>query len=429
VFVIGFIRMAARGLVVGVLVIVCAPARAEAQAPTPPTPPPLQTTPSDVWTRPGLTGDWGGPRKKMEDGGTKLNVSFTQFFSWVPTIQDTTEYQYGNKLDVMVRSDLSKIAWKGLSVDGHLEMRSGKAPQLSGGTLIPTNTALLLPEAEGTTWRLSNVTFTQVLNPHVVLSAGRFNIVDIYNKAYTGGRGIDKFMNLSFTAPPLDIRTIPPVVEGVSFTILRGGEVAATAGLIESTDEGFFANGATVLWSVAVPLKPSRMPGHYSVGGAFSSVVASSLDQSPWAFLPPLNIFKAKEQGAWTVNFTFDQALFEDATTPSKNWGLFGLFGVSDSNPSPFQPFLYFGAGGNVLIVHRTNDTFGIGYFYGGLSNDLIQTVQPFLRLRDEQGAELYYNLALTGWTSVTADLQFVDPFAVGSKTRTFFSVRWKIAF
>jgi len=29
----------------------------------------------------------------------------------------------------------------------------------------------------------------------------------------------------------------------------------------------------------------------------------------------------------------------------------------------------------------------------------------------------------------VTADLQFVDPFAVGSRTRTFFSVRWKLIF
>src|SRR5262245_37035428 len=176
------------------------------------------------------------------------------------------------------------------------------------------------------------------------------------------------------------------------------------------------------------PLK-TKKPGQYSGGGAFMSVVANSLQQNQWVFVPPLKIPKAQEQGAWTLNFTFYQALFEDGTTPSKNWGLFGLFGVSDSNPSPFQPFLLFGAGGNVLIVHRTNDTFGIGYFYGGLSNDLIETVQPFLRLRDEQGAELYYNVALTGWTSVSAHLQYVDPFAVGSKTRTFFSVRWKIAF
>jgi hypothetical protein len=87
-----------------------------------------------------------------------------------------------------------------------------------------------------------------------------------------------------------------------------------------------------------------------------------------------------------------------------------------------------FGGGGNVLFKGRTHDTFGIAYFYGGLSNNLIETVQP-IRLRDEQGGEMFYNFKIAAWTSVTADLQFIDPFAVGSKTRTFFAVRWKITF
>jgi hypothetical protein len=192
-------------------------------------------------------------------------------------------------------------------VDGHVELRSGEGPIFSGVTLIPTNTALLLPEPTETKARLSNLTFTQVLNPHVVASFGRFNTVDLYSvgKPYTGGEGIDRFMNLSMNAPPLTIRTIPPVAEGAIFTILHKGAPVATAGLIESTDEGFFANGATVIWNATVPIKPFTRPGHYSVGGEFSSTVATSTTQSDWLPIPGGQP-RATEQGAWTLNFNFD---------------------------------------------------------------------------------------------------------------------------
>lgn len=406
-----------------------APGATQAAAPAPAPAPGLH----GFLASPEATGDWGGLRTRLkEEAGTTIGASFTQFFSWVPTLEDTEDYQYGNKLDVIVATDLSRVAWGGLSVTGHVEMRAGDAPLLSGGTLIPTNTAMLLPAASGTKARLSNLSFTQILNPHVAVSVGRFNTVDLYSagKAFTGGGGIDRFMNISTVAPLLDMRTVPPVAEGVMFAFLRGAEVAASAGIIESTDDGFFANGATVLWNVALPVEiMSSQPGHFSVGGAFSSTVANSLDQNPWVFIPALGLPKEPEQGAWTINFTGDQALMEDATDPSKKLGVFGMLGFSDANPSVFQPYAFIGFGGNVLIRGRTNDTFGATYFYGGVSNDLIRSVEPFLRLRDEQGGEFFYNFKLAGWTSLTADLQYVDPFAVGSKTRTFFSLRWKVNF
>lgn len=406
--------------------------QATAGAPQTPATPAPESKWAEWMNKPTLLGDWDGFRTKAgKEYGTTFGVSFTQFFSWVPTIVDTSNYEYGNKLDVKVNTDLSKWAWKGLSVAAHVEMRAGTAPNLAGGTLVPTNTALLLPKPDGTEIRLSNLTFTQQLNPHVTMSVGRLNTVDLYSidKLYTGGSGIDRFMNLSYNEPPLDSRTIPPVVEGITFNILNNGEVVASAGLIESTDPGFFKNGATVLWNVRLPLKPMHLPGHYDLGGAFSSVVATSLDQSPWVFFPQLGVPATTEQGAWTLRFTVDQALMADKNDATRTMGVFGSIGLSDGNPSPFQPYLFVGFGGNGYMLGRPLDSFGFGYYRGGLSGDLVNTLSPVIRLRDERGGEIYYNFALAPWTGITADLQFVDPFAVGSKTRTFFSLRWKVAF
>jgi len=74
--------------------------------------------------------------------------------------------------------------------------------------LIPTSTALLFPESEGTHAKLSSLYFTKVFDGKYVLQAGRFNMVDLYSAhPFTGGEGIDRFMNLSLDAPPVSARS------------------------------------------------------------------------------------------------------------------------------------------------------------------------------------------------------------------------------
>ena len=68
---------------------------------------------------------------------------------------------------------------------------------------------------------------------------------------FTGGEGVDRFMNLSLVAPPVSGRTVPPVTDGALFSVLRGATPALSVGIIESTDESFFDNGVTFLCSVS----------------------------------------------------------------------------------------------------------------------------------------------------------------------------------
>ena len=106
------------------------------------------------------------------------------------------------------------------------------------------------------------------------------------------------------------------------------------------------------------------------------------------------------------------------------------MIGASDSNPSPFDIFGHLGhAAATVRFRIAARTTFGAAYYFGGVSNTLQETLLPLIRLRDENGFEAFYNYAVTGWSKVSAHFQFIDPFAVGSKTRGFFSIRWKLTF
>ena len=126
---------------------------------------------------------------------------------------------------------------------------------------------------------------------------------------------------------------------------------------------------------------------------------------------------------------TFDQYLVVDPCNPDRGWGLFGRAALSDGNPNAIHWFASLGVGGNSPICCRDQDTFGIGWYYIGLSNELGQ-IANLLQPRDETGLELYYTVAISDRFDLTADVQVIEP-AIGRGTNTALvaGVRANIAF
>ena len=61
-------------------------------------------------------------------------------------------------------------------------------------------------------------------------------------------------------------------------------------------------------------------------------------------------------------------------------------------------------------MVSRPLDTFGLGYFFVGYS-DPVQNLAPrLLNVGDDQGVEMFYNIAVTPWFRLTPDLQVLEP-------------------
>jgi porin len=419
---------AACSISTAVLILAATGASVAAQDPAPVPPPP---PPTDVLHRGELFGDWGGARTKLGEKQSKIDVSYTQFFDWVPVGDDNRGFDYGGKIDVKGEANLSKSLWDGFSVGGHFEMRYGDVPLLAGGTLIPTSTALLFPESDGTHAAVTSLYGSQVFENKFVLQFGRFNFLDLYSAhPFTGGEGTDRFMNLSLVAPPVSTRTLPPWGEGVTFSVLKGATPAVTLGLVESTEPGFFENGATFMWNAVLPVKLSKtLPGGISVGGEVGSFEGTSLDQSPWIFVPALNVPVQQVQGAWTLNVTVDQYVWMHPNDPRKGMGAFGMFAVSDGDPSPLRTQMFVGFGGAAPFEGRSMDSFGAAFYYNDISNDLENTLEPVLPARNEQGVELYYCWAPVGWGRLTADLQIIDPWLKRSESRLFFGVRAKVIF
>jgi porin len=66
--------------------------------------------------------------------------------------------------------------------------------------------------------------------------------------------------------------------------------------------------------------------------------------------------------------------------------------------------------GGASPLPGRPHDRFGAGVFYYGYSEDLKRLLEPVVTLRDEYGAELFYNYAITPWMRMTANAQVISP-------------------
>ena len=74
--------------------------------------------------------------------------------------------------------------------------------------------------------------------------------------------------------------------------------------------------------------------------------------------------------------------------------------------------------GGTSFIPGRILDRWGIAYFRHSLSSDLTDGLASIgIEMSDEQGAEVFYNLAVTPWFLVTADLQVVSPVIANAST------------
>lgn len=117
------------------------------------------------------------------------------------------------------------------------------------------------------------------------------------------------------------------------------------------------------------------------------------------------------------------------ATILSACGGVFANLGLADNNPNPARWFGSAGFSGTSPIANRKSDTFGIAYFYIGVSDSLKNSSTRLVDLGNEYGAELYYNVAVTSRFQITPDLQVISPFRNRVDASVLVGLRAKIDF
>jgi porin len=194
----------------------------------------------------------------------------------------------------------------------------------------------------------------------------------------------------------------------------------------------FFDRGVSLVVMANLPTKFMDRPGHQGIGGSYSNSSYTALDDLPYFLaerlrgeVPPLPV----ETGSWSLAYSFDQAVFVDPCDPKRSWGVFGNLGISDGNPNPIRWFANVGVGGASPLASRKLDTFGIGYYYLGVSDSLKNFAPRLVPLGDEQGVEVFYNVGVTPWFHITPDLQVVLPTRERVDTSLVLGLRAKVDF
>lgn len=388
---------------------------------------PVSSPESDFVTREELTGDWGGARSRLKAKGVELEFKLTQFVQGVTSGGIRHDDEYNGKFQTVAKFDLGKfVGWKYWHAEIRTETRFG-GPLLGGtGTINPTNTAEMIPAAAGNIFAVTAVNFTRLIpldlkkGNLLAISFGRYNLVDLADEDFFSGGGTERFFNIAPIGPLTVLRQVPLITNAATVAYIRHGEPFFTFAVMDTNDHStttgipdLFKDGVTFSPGINFSKKYFGKSAKHSFGGAITTKAYTPFDAIRQVILPgpPLNPVQPK-RGSWSVNYVFRQYIVERGKRDG--WGFFSQVSFADKATSPITTFFNAGLGGNGLFKRRRGDEFGVSYAYTDLSKVLKDNLNLIIqggRLpRPEHQVEMFYNLHITPWLRLTADLQVIRP-------------------
>jgi len=400
----------------------------------------------DFWDRPRLTGSWWGFRDDLGKKGVVLDIDLLLTPQGVSGGKNTAAEFWGNA-EYTLNVDTQKLGlWPGgfLKVAGQTSF--GSNVNQDSGALVPVNVATFYPELDKNNSGLTTLTFTQFLSRKFGLFAGKIFIADSFQDEFAGNYRT-QFMNTALVFP-LAAALVPLSAYGGGVVVIPWEPLVLSAmavdpnGTIMNNDiSEAFDDGATVLASAKLTIKPFGLLGHQGIGGMWSNKSRLSLNQDPSniALLlsqerfprledpgPLLTRFLQRfrpdlltptqppnrEDTTWFVYYSFDQYFWHPAGDQTRGIGMFFNFGASDGIANPIKYSFVTGIGGKGVVPGRPHDSFGVGWARTQVSGNFV----PFLRdtfnlgLSTGDTVEMYYNAAVTQWLSASLDLQILNP-------------------
>jgi porin len=411
---------------------------------------PPQTYGGDLWSRPRLTGDWGGLRDEMARRGVTLDVDLLQILQGVASGGRDTGVEYGGNVDYRLNVNTGKLhLWPGGFFNVHAMSSFGENVNRDAGATESVNAAAVFPGLTDNATALMNLTFAQFFTYWAGIFLGKVETLtgdanEFAHDFRTQFLSMGFQFNLAGALAPVSawgggiilLPTEDPKEAIVNIMVIDPDGTPTNNSVDDAFDDGVFLGGEG-----RVTVKPFGLTGHQLVGFMWSNKDRLSLEQDPSnlftlflqnrfprledpgpilrrileRFFPQLLVPAQSANRAsdtWTVFYNFDQYLWHPEGDPNRGVGVFFRFGVSDGLANPIKYAYNLGIGGKGVVPGRPRDTFGLGWSRIEYSDDLV----PFLRerldvgLEHEDVVELYYNFALTGWLDATVDLQVVNP-------------------
>lgn len=373
-----------------------------------------------------LSGNWGGWRDRLDDAGVRILGDYLTEIAGNPAGGEVRKLTYTHNIGVWVNLDLAKlVGWTGgeFHVSGNQRAGTSLSAEAIGNVFA-------VQQIFGSqTVHLTNMFFEQSLfEDRWNMVAGRINWGDdfAHSPLYC------KFQNLGFCGNPLSIPINVPVptypnsswgfrtrfdIED-EFEILLGAyntHPNFRDAKFHGVDFSIRADsGVAFTWELQ--WDPNRsspgLPGHYKVGGYVDSGAAKK-------WISGENGYNA--QGYYLA---FDQRIYRPGppgTSPAVT-----AFWTFTYAPPEMQTFQFFTSAAILyqgLFPPRSDDTFGLGFVWGGYSEDLRQSqrasgeeVQTY-----EMIIEGNYEFDIVPWFQVQPGLQYViRPSGRGSLSNAF---------
>jgi porin len=399
----------------------------------------------DLWARSHLTGDWGGLRQDWADHGVTME------FDWYQAYQDVVDggiregSESSTNLDYRLKLDLMRMGVvPGALVTVRAQSRFGDTVNGASGLLLPVNMYSAFPfssDSDGDVdFTITELNWTQFLSEKFGLLAGKITTTATANE-FMGGEGRSQFMNmqLSFSANIAQLAPYSTLAVGALWMPNPNWTVTTLFINLEdaSTTSGFDDIGDGTTWATTVDYLGSlnELPG----GGSFAFYYGFDADFAQIGglnFDPGTGVSIDSQSDAWAISWSGWQYLFSEegsgAVDPRngrqdlQGLGVFAQLGIADEDTNPVSWSITGGLSGRGSIPGRDADTWGVGYFY----NELQDLDRRLLVFEDSvSGVEAYYDIALSGWASLTLDAQWLRSAIPSVDDATILGARLNVSF
>jgi porin len=410
---------------------------------------PIAPLSGDFWSRPTLTGDWGGARADLANKGVQFDFGLYQTVQSVVEGGIDTGTRYGGNLDLVITLDLMRMGiMPGAFVKMRAESRYGQSANGISGQILPVNSTAFFPLTEKLDdtlpIALTDLTYYQFLSKQFGLFLGKFDVLDADPNEFASGRGNKQFMNANFIFNSITSVAAPYSTLGIGVVILPNDFISINSSVSATNDSsrtsGFETLNDGLSWSTEADLqyRLANLPGGFNVGGCYAWDNDFTRLGQRLVFTRGQGFSIPQKHDTWFVYASGWQYLFAEGVKPGpiragdgrpdyKGLGLFWRAGTADSATSVISWSASGGVGGRGVIPGRDEDTWGVGYFYAHIQDErLLQRVG----IRDHsQGFEGFYNIALTGWAHLTLDVQVTDSLLPQTDTGVLLGARLEMRF
>ena len=364
------------------------------------------------WSRSTLTGDWGGSRSDLAKKGVTFDISLTQAAMGVINGGKDTGWDYGGRGNLTLNIDTQKIGlWPGGFFMLEAEGNFGNDVNFNTGALMPVNSSQFYPMAGSDQLNIPAMVFTQFFSDYAAVFVGKLDITSGDVNEFAHGKGDRQFFNLALNFNPVPLLAAPYSTLSAGFTLIPAKDpnsavisVMAISSDGRANNSGFdtlFKGNTTYAAEGRIKTDFFGLTGHQLIGAMYSTKEFASLEQNLRFIIENRAI--EKKENSWCFYYNFDQYVYEPKKGSGRGVGIFGRFGLSDGNPNPMHHFYSIGIGGKGVIPERDLDGFGAGFYYIDISNPKFTGPLATTEfLRDEYGAEAYYNFAITPWMKLT---------------------------